>query len=147
MQGKKEKAPPQTRPWALLSRGRALIWRGPDLRTPIPYGVRDSGPVGRRVNGASGSKIRPSLFVAGARETSCFGGPKSTFRDRCKGSEQITLKCTFRGRCSTLDMVVIVEELRFRDRCSESGLLDMWLVRRCRGRCSTLDMVVIFEVL
>ena len=28
-----------------------------------------------------------SLFVAGARETSCFGAPKSTFRDRCKGSE------------------------------------------------------------
>ena len=29
-----------------------------------------------------------SLFVAGARETSCFGGPKSTFRDRRKGSER-----------------------------------------------------------
>ena len=29
-----------------------------------------------------------SLFVAGARETSCFGAPKSTFRDRRKpGSE------------------------------------------------------------
>ena len=26
------------------------------------------------------------FFVAGARETSCFGGPKSTFCDRCKGS-------------------------------------------------------------
>ena len=28
-----------------------------------------------------------SLFVASARETSCFGGPKLPFRDRCKGSE------------------------------------------------------------
>ena len=28
-----------------------------------------------------------SLFVTGARETSCFGAAKSTFRDRCKGSE------------------------------------------------------------
>ena len=25
--------------------------------------------------------------MAGARETSCFGAPKSTFRGRCKGSE------------------------------------------------------------
>ena len=30
-----------------------------------------------------------SLFVAGAWETSCFGGPKSTFRDRRKGSERL----------------------------------------------------------
>ena len=37
----------------------------------------------------------------------------ATFRDRRKG-------CSFRGRCSTLDTLVIVEELRFRDRCSES---------------------------
>ena len=29
-----------------------------------------------------------SLFVAGARETSCLGGPKTTFRDRRKGSER-----------------------------------------------------------
>ena len=29
------------------------------------------------------------LFVAGARETSCFGGPKSTFRDRCERSERL----------------------------------------------------------
>ena len=35
-------------------------------------------------------------------------------------AEGYTWKCRFRGRCSTLDMVVIVEELRFRDRCSES---------------------------
>ena len=27
--------------------------------------------------------------MAGARETSCFGGPKSAFRDRCKGSERL----------------------------------------------------------
>ena len=32
-------------------------------------------------------RTRRSLFVAGARETSCFGAPKSTCRDRCKGSE------------------------------------------------------------
>ena len=25
--------------------------------------------------------------MAGARQTSCFGAPKSTFRDKCKGSE------------------------------------------------------------
>ena len=60
-----------------------------------------------------------------------------TFRGRCKGNLVLwcskvnfvtgaserscsTSKCSFRGRCSTLDMVVIVEELRFRDRCSES---------------------------
>ena len=58
--------------------------------------------------------------MAGARETSCFGAPKSTFRDRCKGSELFYFEMQFRGRCSTLDMVVIVNELRFRDRCSES---------------------------
>ena len=46
--------------------------------------------------------------------------------------------CSFRGRRSTLDMVVIVKELRFRDRCSESRLLDMWLVCRFRGRQGAL---------
>ena len=30
-----------------------------------------------------------SLFMAGTRDTSCFGGPKSTFRDRCKGWERL----------------------------------------------------------
>ena len=44
--------------------------------------------------------VQSRLFVTGA---SCFNP-----------------KCSFRGRCSTLDMVVAVEELRFRDRCSES---------------------------
>ena len=29
------------------------------------------------------------MIVAGARETSCFGGATSTFRDRCKGSERL----------------------------------------------------------
>ena len=38
------------------------------------------------------------VFVASAEETSCFPGPKSTFRDRCKGSERFTSKCRFRGR-------------------------------------------------
>ena len=52
--------------------------------------------------------------MAGARETSCFGAPKSTFRDN------FTSRCSIRGRRSAVDMVVIVEELRFRDRCSES---------------------------
>ena len=47
--------------------------------------------------------LQSRLFVTGARDRSCF---KS--------------KCTFRGRRSTLDMVVTVEELRFRDRCSAS---------------------------
>ena len=60
-----------------------------------------------------------SLFVAGAREISWFGGPKSTFRDRCKGSERLTSKCRFCGRRSTLDMVVIFNALYFRDRWSE----------------------------
>ena len=55
-------------------------------------------------------------FVAGARETSCFGDPKSTFRENeMQFSWQVHA-----AACSTLDMVVIVEELRFRDRCSES---------------------------
>ena len=49
-----------------------------------------------------------------------FGASKSTFRDRCKGPELLISKCSFRGRCRTLDMVVIVEELKFRYRCSES---------------------------
>ena len=33
-----------------------------------------------------------ALFVAGARESSCFGGPKWTFRDRRKGSKWIYLE-------------------------------------------------------
>ena len=48
--------------------------------------------------------LQSRLFVTGARrDRSCF-----------------TSKRSFRGRRSTLDMVVIVLELRFRDRCSES---------------------------
>ena len=51
-----------------------------------------------------------SLFVAGARETSRFGVPKSTFRDHfsCYGGLKSTFRdrCRFRGRRSTLDMVV-----------------------------------------
>ena len=47
--------------------------------------------------------LQSRLFVTGARDRSCF-----------------TSKCSFRGRRSTLDMVVIFEELRFPDRCSES---------------------------
>ena len=44
--------------------------------------------------------------MAGARETSCFGGLKSTFRDRRKGSERFYFKMQiFRGARSTLDMV------------------------------------------
>ena len=49
------------------------------------------------------SVLRSRLFVTGARDRSCF-----------------TSKRSFRGRCGTLDMVVIVEELRFRDKRSES---------------------------
>ena len=55
--------------------------------------------------------------MTGARETSCFGAPKSTFRDRRKGSELFYLEMQFSW---PLDMVVIFEELRYRDRCSES---------------------------
>ena len=46
--------------------------------------------------------LQSRLFVTGARDRSC-----------------LTSKCSFRGRRSTVDMVVMVEELRFRDRCSE----------------------------
>ena len=46
--------------------------------------------------------LQSRLFVTGARDRRC-----------------LTSKCSFHGRCSTLDMVVIVEELRLRDRCSE----------------------------
>ena len=48
-------------------------------------------------------RSKSQRFVTGARDRSC-----------------LTSKCSFRGRCSTLGMVVIVGELRFRDRCSES---------------------------
>ena len=41
-------------------------------------------------------RTRWSLFVAGIRETACFGGPKSTFRDRRKGSE----RCYFDAQIS-----------------------------------------------
>ena len=47
--------------------------------------------------------LQSRLFVTGARDRRC-----------------LISKCSFRGRRSTLDMVVIVKELRFRDRCSES---------------------------
>ena len=50
-----------------------------------------------------GLVLQSRLFVTGARDRRCF-----------------TSKCSFRGTRSTLDMVVILEELRFRDRCSES---------------------------
>ena len=33
--------------------------------------------------------------MAGTRETSCFGAPKSTFRDRCKGSELFYFEVQF----------------------------------------------------
>ena len=56
--------------------------------------------------------------MAGARETSCFGAPKSTFRDKCKGSELLYFEMQFSWQVQ--HVVVIVEELRFRDRCSES---------------------------
>ena len=58
---------------------------------------------GRRKGNLVFLVLQSRLFVAGARDRSCF-----------------TSKCSFRGRGSTLDMAVIVEELRFRDRCSES---------------------------
>ena len=61
--------------------------------------------------------------MAGARETSCFGAPKSTFRDRHKVSELFYFEMQFSWQAQR-DMVVIVEELRFRDRRSESRLLD-----------------------
>ena len=40
-------------------------------------------------------RTRELLFVAGARETSCFGAPKSTFRDRCKESEMFDFEVQF----------------------------------------------------
>ena len=43
--------------------------------------------------------------LAGARETSCFGGPKSTFRDRRRRSERFVSMNRGCGRHSTLDMV------------------------------------------
>ena len=36
-----------------------------------------------------------SFFVAGSRETSCFGASSSTFRDRCKGSELFYFELQF----------------------------------------------------
>ena len=57
--------------------------------------------------------------MAGA---SCFGAPKSTFRDRCKGSNFFYFEVQFSWQVQhfAMDLVVIVEDLRFRDRCSES---------------------------
>ena len=52
-----------------------------------------------------------SLFVAGAREASCFGGPSRLFVTGARDRSGCTSKCRFRGRCSTLDMVVIFEAL------------------------------------
>ena len=55
-----------------------------------------------------------------ARETSCFGGPKPSFRDRCKGSERLYFeKQIFVAGAVLWDMVVIFA-LGFRDRCGES---------------------------
>ena len=72
--------------------------------------------------------------MAGARDTSRFGAPNSTFRDMhaCKGSVLFYVEMQFSWQ------VVIVEELRFRDKCSESSLLDMWLVCSFRSRHSAL---------
>ena len=59
--------------------------------------------------------------MAGARESSCFGGPKSTFRDRCKGSELFYFEMQFSWQVQHFGHDhAFVEELRFRDRCSES---------------------------
>ena len=55
--------------------------------------------------------------MGGARETSCFGCP--TFRDRRKGSER--KQCSFRGRRSILDMVVIFDA--FSESC---GFQKVW---------------------
>ena len=46
-----------------------------------------------------GLVLQSRFFVIGARDRNCF-----------------TSSCNFRGRRGTLEMVVIVEEIRFRDR-------------------------------
>ena len=61
--------------------------------------------------------------MAGARETSCFGAPKPNFRDRCKGSEVIYFEMQLSWQVQRFGHGGDrrgVEELRFRDRCSES---------------------------
>ena len=79
-------------------------------------------------------------------QTSCFGGPQSTFRDRystrdwsgvtsmCRfrgrRSTVWTLKCRLHGRCSTLWTL----KCTFRGRCSILSTLKCTLC----GRCSTL---------
>ena len=55
--------------------------------------------------------------MAGARETSCFGASKSTFRDKCKGSELFYFEMQFSWQ---VQQHFGHEELGFRDRCSES---------------------------
>ena len=46
--------------------------------------------------GAAGASNDCALVaVAVARETLCFGAPKSTFRDRCKGSELLYFEKQF----------------------------------------------------
>ena len=59
-----------------------------------------------------------SLFVAGARETSCFGAPKSTFRDRCKGSERLDFETQ-----------ILREVPRFGHGSDLRGALISWQVR------------------
>ena len=54
-----------------------------------------------------------SLFVAGAGETSCFGASKSTFRDRCKGSELFYFEMQFSWPVQHIEQVGDRQELRF----------------------------------
>ena len=53
-----------------------------------------------------------SDHFSGARETSCFGAPKSTFHDRCKGSELLYFELQFSWQAQHFGHgVMIVEEL------------------------------------
>ena len=60
------------------------------------------------------------LFVTGAGESSWFGGPKSTFRDRRKGSERFDFEMQISWQAQFGHDMVIFDALEFRDRCCES---------------------------
>ena len=66
-------------------------------------------------------KLDSHFFMAGARESSCLGGLKSTCFVASAGD--LTWMCRFCGR--PLDLVVVLGVFRFPGRHSDSGSLDL----------------------
>ena len=72
--------------------------------------------------------------MAGARDTSCSGDPKSTFRDRCRRSEgvyvdvQISFQAQYFGHGGGLRRALISRQVQ------RAVAFDMWLVFRNRRK-------------